>query len=77
MRDPRRQKSLKSFLDLAERVDFPVEAFQRKVVGALLGPEREKLIMLPRKNGKSRTIGTFAAWHLAHHPGRQGLRRGQ
>ena len=30
----------------------------------LLGREREKLVTLPRKNGKSRLIGAFAAWHL-------------
>jgi phage terminase large subunit-like protein len=63
-----RQKALRSFLDLCEKTGFPVEPFQAKIAGALLGPEREKLITLPRKNGKSRVIGTFAAWHLLTTP---------
>jgi phage terminase large subunit-like protein len=58
------QKQLRSFLDLCETVGFPIEPFQAKIAGALLGSEREKLITLPRKNGKSRLVGTFAAWHL-------------
>jgi phage terminase large subunit-like protein len=64
----KRQKALRSFLDLCETTGFPVEPFQAKIAGALLGPEREKLITLPRKNGKSRVIGTFAAWHLLTTP---------
>jgi phage terminase large subunit-like protein len=64
----KRQKALRSFLDLCERTGFPVEPFQEKIAGALLGPEREKLVTLPRKNGKSRLIGTFAAWHLLTTP---------
>ena len=48
-------------LDLCDRVGFSIEPFQAKIAGALLGPEREKLITLPRKNGKSRVVGTFAA----------------
>jgi len=68
VRDPKRQKQLRSFLDLCETVGFPVEPFQAKIAGALLGPEREKLITLPRKNGKSRLVGTFAAWSLSALP---------
>jgi phage terminase large subunit-like protein len=64
----RRAEQLRSFLDLCERTGFPVESFQKKIASALLGPEREKLITLPRKNGKSRVIGTFAAWHLLTTP---------
>jgi phage terminase large subunit-like protein len=64
----KRQQSLRSFLDLCEKTAFPVEPFQVKIAGALLGPEREKLITLPRKQGKSRVIGTFAAWHLLTTP---------
>jgi phage terminase large subunit-like protein len=67
-RDRNRQQALRSFLDLCERTGFPVEPFQVKIAGALLGGEREKLITLPRKNGKSRLIGTFAAWHLLTTP---------
>jgi hypothetical protein len=68
VRDPKRQESLRSFLDLCERVGFAVEPFQVKIAGALLGAEREKLVSIPRKNGKSRLIGTFAAWHLLTTP---------
>jgi phage terminase large subunit-like protein len=67
-RDRNRQEALRSFLELCETTGFPVEPFQTKIAGALLGPEREKLITLPRKNGKSRVIGTFAAWHLLTTP---------
>jgi phage terminase large subunit-like protein len=59
-----RQESLRDFVDLCDRVGFHLEPFQKKIAGALLGPEREKLITLPRKNGKSRVVGTFASWHL-------------
>jgi phage terminase large subunit-like protein len=68
VRDPKRQQSLRSFLDLCDRVGFGLEPLQKKIAGALLGPEREKLVTLPRKNGKSRLIGTFAAWHLLTTP---------
>jgi phage terminase large subunit-like protein len=67
-RDRNRQQELESFLDLCDRVGFPIEPFQAKIAGALLGPEREKLITLPRKNGKSRVVGTFAAHHLLTTP---------
>jgi phage terminase large subunit-like protein len=66
--DRNRQESLRSFLSLCDQVGFPVEPHQRKIAGCLLGPEREKLITLPRKNGKSRLIGAFAAWHLLTTP---------
>jgi phage terminase large subunit-like protein len=66
--EPKRNEELRSFLDLCEKTGFPVEPFQKKIASALLGPEREKLITLPRKNGKSRVIGTFAAWHLLTTP---------
>jgi hypothetical protein len=45
-----------------------VEPFQLKIAGALFGSEREKLVTLPRKNGESRLIGTFAVWHLLTTP---------
>ena len=48
MRDRKRQRSLRSFLDLCERVGFALEPFQRKIAGALLGSEREMLVLLPR-----------------------------
>jgi phage terminase large subunit-like protein len=66
--DRNRQQELRSFRDLCDRVGFALEPFQIKIAGALLGSEREKLVMVPRKSGKSRLIGTFAAWHLLTTP---------
>jgi phage terminase large subunit-like protein len=68
-----RQEKLQDFVDLCQQVGFHLEPFQVKIAGALLGAEREKLITLPRKNGKSRLIGAFAAWHLLRTPGAQAI----
>ena len=62
--EQKRRQQLRSFLDLCDQVEFPVEPHQRKIAGMLLGREREKLVTLPRKNGKSRLVGAFAAHHL-------------
>jgi phage terminase large subunit-like protein len=72
-RDRNRQEALQSFKELCEAVGFPVQPFQMKIASALLGQEREKLITLPRKNGKSRLVGTFAAWHLLNVPEAQAV----
>jgi phage terminase large subunit-like protein len=69
----KRAEALRSFKELCDRVGFPVEPFQMKIASALLGAEREKLITLPRKNGKSRLVGTFAAWHLLTTPEAQAV----
>jgi phage terminase large subunit-like protein len=69
----KRAEQLRSFVSLCDQVGFPVEPHQRKIASALLGPEREKLITLPRKNGKSRTVGAFAAWHLLNTPEAQAV----
>jgi phage terminase large subunit-like protein len=69
----KRAEQLGSFKDLCDRVGFPVEPFQMKIASALLGAEREKLITLPRKNGKSRLVGTFAAWRLLNTPEAQAV----
>jgi phage terminase large subunit-like protein len=71
--DRNRQESLRSFKDLCDRVGFRVEPFQLKIASVLLGAEREKLIRLPRKNRKSRVVGTFAAWHLLNTPEAQAV----
>ena len=64
----RRQEQLRDFVGLCHRVGFRPEPFQVKIAGVLLGPERVKVITLPRKNGKSRTVGTFGAGHLLATP---------
>ena len=69
----KRQDQLRDFVDLCEQVGFKLEPHQKKIAGALLGAEREKLITLPRKNGKSRLIGAFAVWHLLRTPRAQAI----
>src|SRR4051812_27980296 len=69
----KRAELLQDFVDLCETVGFHLEPFQTKIAGALLGQEREKVITLPRKNGKSRLIGAFAAWHLLRTPQAQAI----
>jgi phage terminase large subunit-like protein len=64
----KRADQVRDFVDLCHCVGFELEGHQRRIAKALLGPEREKLITLPRKNGKSRLIGAFAAWHLLRTP---------
>lgn len=71
--DRNRQEQLRDFVELCDRVGFALEPFQVKIAGALLGQEREKLVTLARKNGKSRLIGAFAAWHLLRTPQAQAI----
>jgi len=71
--DRNRQDQLQDFRELCETVGFHLEPFRVKIAGALLGSEREKVVTLPRKNGKSRLIGAFAAWHLLRTPEAQAV----
>jgi phage terminase large subunit-like protein len=48
---------------LAERVGLHLEPFQRRILKAAAGPEREKLFLLPRGSGKT----TIAALDAVHH----------
>lgn len=43
----------RGLLALADVVGYRLEAFQRKIARAVLGPERECLILLPRGNAKT------------------------
>ena len=52
------------FLALAEAVDYRLEPFQRKIAKAVLGPEREALILLPRGNAKTTLTALIALHHL-------------
>ena len=63
-----RQKSLRSFLELCDKVGFKPEPFQIRIASAFFGPEREFLALLPRGNGKSALIGALAIHHLITHP---------
>jgi phage terminase large subunit-like protein len=49
-------------LELAEAVEYPLEPFQRRIAKAVLGPEREALILLPRGNAKT-TLAALMALH--------------
>lgn len=69
----KRAGKVRDFVNLCNQVGFHLEPFQRRIAKALLGPERETLITLPRKNGKSRLIGAFAAWHLLRTPEAQAI----
>jgi phage terminase large subunit-like protein len=48
---------------LAEQVGLHLEPFQRRILKAAAGPEREKLFLLPRGSGKT----TLAALDAVHH----------
>jgi len=47
---------------LAEQVGLHLEPFQRRILKAAAGPEREKLFLLPRGSGKT-TIAALDAVH--------------
>lgn len=53
-----------SFARFCQTVGFPIEPFQRRIVRAVSGPERETLILLPRGNGKTTLLAAYAVWHL-------------
>lgn len=45
-----------------------LEPFQRVMLGDLFGGARETLVLLPKKNGKSTTLGALAIFHLLSTP---------
>jgi phage terminase large subunit-like protein len=53
-----------SFWAFCDRVGYPLEPFQRKIVAACFGGEPEALILLPRGNGKSTLLAALAVHHL-------------
>jgi hypothetical protein len=54
----------RGLLALADVVGYRLEAFQRKIAPAVLGPERECLILLPRGNAKTTSTALVALHHL-------------
>jgi phage terminase large subunit-like protein len=48
----------------AARVGLELEPFQKKIVRAVLGPQREVLILLPRGQGKTTLMGLLTVHHL-------------
>lgn len=49
---------------LAEAVGLEIEPFQRKIVRAVNGPQRETLILVPRGAGKTTLMALVALHHL-------------
>ncbi len=45
-----------------------LEPFQRQIIRAAFGSERELLVLIPRGNGKSRLVGTLAVYRLLTEP---------
>jgi phage terminase large subunit-like protein len=57
-----------SFGQFCRAVGFPIKPFQRRIVKAISGPEREALILIARGQGKTTLLGTYAVFHLLTHP---------
>lgn len=51
-------------MELAGAVGYPLEPFQRRIAKAVLGPEREALILLPRGNAKTTLTALVALHHM-------------
>jgi phage terminase large subunit-like protein len=62
--DQRVNPGYRGLLALAEAVGYPLEPFQRKIAKAVLGPEREALILLPRGNAKTTLTALIALHHM-------------
>ncbi len=48
----------------AEQVGLHLEPFQRRIVRAAAGPERELVVLIPRGNGKTTLMAAIALHHL-------------
>lgn len=55
---------MESFNSFCETIGLKLEAFQRKIVKAAAGPEREFVALLPRGNGKSTLLAAIGLFHL-------------
>jgi phage terminase large subunit-like protein len=58
-----------SFPVFAQQLGLRLEPFQRRIVKAISGPERELAVLLPRGNGKTSLQAAYALWHLVCRPG--------
>jgi phage terminase large subunit-like protein len=56
------------YLTLDNGAPMVVEDFQRKILGPVFDRVRETLVLLPKKNGKSTTLGALAIFHLLTTP---------
>jgi phage terminase large subunit-like protein len=57
------------FPTFAKLLGLDLEPFQRRIVTAASGGERELVILLPRGNGKTSLQAAYALWHLIARPG--------
>src|SRR4051812_48970057 len=53
-----------TFAAFCRLIGLDLEPFQRRIAGAVAGPERELLVSLPRGNGKTTLLAAFALHHL-------------
>jgi phage terminase large subunit-like protein len=58
-----------SFPAFARSLGLDLEPFQRRIVKAVQGSERELVVLLPRGNGKTSLQAAYALWHLIECPG--------
>lgn len=58
------RSSLAEFETFCERVDLDLEPFQKRIVRALYGPERELLTLIPRGCGKTTLLAAIAVFEL-------------
>jgi phage terminase large subunit-like protein len=58
-----------SFPVFAKLLGLDLEPFQRRIVAAANGRERELAILLPRGNGKTSLTAAYALWRLIRGPG--------
>jgi phage terminase large subunit-like protein len=56
------------FFRFADSINFGVEPFQKRIVRAIYGAQREVLVLLPRGNGKTTLLAAVALHHVLTHP---------
>ena len=59
---------LRGFLDFCDRLEAGLGPFQRRIAKAVLGPERECLVLEPRGNGKTSLASLISLHHLLSVP---------
>jgi phage terminase large subunit-like protein len=56
--------SAQSFFRFARSIGFELEPFQRRIVRACFGSQREVVVLLPRGNGKTTLLAAIALHHI-------------
>src|SRR5436190_312270 len=60
--------SVERFQRFCRLVGFDLAAHQVRIAEAILGPQREVLVVVPRGAGKTRLVAALSLWHLLTHP---------